>query len=65
MGASRTSYAPRAPPVCREAVQQWLEAANPAYGRRCAAAAPDGDADIDPGDRMNSKLPTVPAVAGY
>jgi len=64
MGASRTSYAPRAPPVCREAVQQWLEAANPAYGA-AARPPPDGDADIDPGDRMNSKLPTVPAVAGY
>ncbi len=50
--------------VTRSDIQQWLEAANPAYARRCAASAPDGDADIDPVDWDGFKAPDCPRCRG-
>jgi NAD-dependent SIR2 family protein deacetylase len=50
--------------VARNDVQRWLEAANPAYARRCAAGAPDGDADIDPADWDDFKAPDCPHCGG-
>jgi NAD-dependent SIR2 family protein deacetylase len=48
----------------RSEVQQWLEAANPAYARRGAAGAPDGDADIDPADWGGFRAPDCPRCGG-
>jgi NAD-dependent SIR2 family protein deacetylase len=48
----------------RSEVQQWLEAANPAYARRCAAGAPDGDADIDPADWDGFRAPDCTRCGG-
>ena len=48
----------------RSEVQRWLEAANPAYARRCAASAPDGDADIDPIAWDRFKAPDCPCCGG-
>jgi NAD-dependent SIR2 family protein deacetylase len=50
--------------VPRSEIQRWLEAANPAYTRRCAASAPDGDADIDPVDWDGFKAPDCPCCGG-
>lgn len=50
--------------MARDDLQRWLEAANPAYARRCAAGAPDGDADIDPADWDDFKAPDCPRCGG-
>jgi NAD-dependent SIR2 family protein deacetylase len=45
-------------------IQQWLEAANPEYMHRCAAGAPDGDADVDPTDWYGFRPPDCPRCGG-
>jgi NAD-dependent SIR2 family protein deacetylase len=48
--------------MARGDVQRWLEAANPHHAKRSAAAAPDGDADIDPDHSF--KTPDCPRCSG-
>ena len=50
--------------LARRDVQQWLEAANPAYARSGAAVAPDGDADVDRADWQGFRVPDCPRCGG-
>lgn len=50
--------------IARSTVQQWLEAANPAHAPRCAAAAPDGDADIDSAEWDDFQAPQCSRCGG-
>jgi len=45
-------------------LQQWLEAANPSYAGRCAAQAPDGDADVELAHGDAFEVPDCPACGG-
>lgn len=48
----------------RQDLQQRLEAANPQWLARCAAAAPDGDADIAEADLQSFAVPACTACGG-
>ncbi|MEO8304364.1 MAG: NAD-dependent protein deacetylase [Betaproteobacteria bacterium] len=48
----------------REAVQRRLEGANPEFAAFRAAAAPDGDADLEPGDAEAFRVPACPQCGG-
>ena len=48
----------------RSEVQRWLQAANPSYTRSSTAVAPDGDADVDPVDWDDFKVPDCPRCGG-
>jgi NAD-dependent SIR2 family protein deacetylase len=45
-------------------MQEWLEAANPAWGELAARQAPDGDADLEGADFSGFKVPACPACGG-
>ena len=50
--------------LSREALQRTLEAENPAFATAAAAAAPDGDADIEPAGLEDFRVPACTRCGG-
>jgi NAD-dependent SIR2 family protein deacetylase len=50
--------------IPRGTVQRTLEEANPAHAARPATTAPDGDADLEPGDVDAFRVPACPRCGG-